>query len=77
MRAPQASGLRPGRAPAVEEVALLIELENAARSRLSDPDEAVLIVVDGQRFRLLGQCGERIGHMSRNVPFSSNTCIRS
>jgi hypothetical protein len=27
-------------------------------------------------FWLVGQCGELSGHMSRNVPFSSNTCMR-
>ena len=25
---------------------------------------------------LSGQCGDRSGHMSRNLPFSSKTCIR-
>ena|SRR5438093_531298 len=28
-------------------------------------------------FWLAGQCGERSGHIARNLPFSSKTCIRS
>src|SRR5688572_20704310 len=52
MGATQSSGLPAGRAPTVKKVPLLIELENPARARFSNPDGAVLIdeVVDGQRF---------------------------
>src|SRR5215208_6311467 len=52
VRATKPSGLRAGRAPAIQEVPLLIELENPAGSRLAHPDEAVLIdeMVDGQGF---------------------------
>src|SRR5215212_10134199 len=52
VRAAKPSGLRARRAPAIEEVALLIKLEDPARACLAHPDEAVLVdeMVDGQRF---------------------------
>src|SRR5688500_6523597 len=43
MRTVQASRLWTWRAPAVEMVALLIELQDPRRRRIADPDEAVLI----------------------------------
>src|SRR5262249_8608028 len=43
VRAVETSGLPARRAPAVEEVAVQIELEYAARRRIADPDEPVLI----------------------------------
>ena len=51
VRAPEASRLRARRAPAVEEVALLIELEDSGRRRVAHPDESLVVdeVVDHQR----------------------------
>src|SRR5688572_10777845 len=51
VRASKPAGLPSRRAPAVQEVPLLIELEHAAGTRLSHPDVPVLIdeVIDGQR----------------------------
>src|SRR5262245_60243072 len=41
MRAVETPGLSAGRAPGIEEVAIQIELENAAGGRVADPDEPV------------------------------------
>ena len=48
---PSRPACAPGRAPAVQKVAVEIELQHPARRRVADPDEALVVdeVIDHQR----------------------------